>query len=101
MNPAAAIRQAAPKGANMETQTDKFVLTIEMGNAAMSDANDVAEALRELADHLQDDSAGGIRDENGNTVGSWKFVAAEVCVNCGDPREDHEAHDCTKGWAAP
>ena len=64
----------------------KFTLNIELGNAEMLTIYDVACALRKTADRLDGlppnaepseldpfDRKGGIRDENGNTVGKWQF----------------------------
>lgn len=52
---------------------DRFTLTIELGNAAMQSGPDVAAALRAVADRIEHDleARGTIRDENGNTVGSY------------------------------
>ena len=59
----------------------KFQLSIDLGNAAMSDNHDVAKALRGVADHLSKFASTGwspyalsgkIADDNGNTVGSWE-----------------------------
>jgi hypothetical protein len=58
---------------------DSFVLRIALGNDAMKDERDVAEALRAAADKVESrgtpDYLGGslILDGNGNTVGSWTF----------------------------
>lgn len=54
-----------------------FTLKIKMGNAAMQTGLDVASALREIADKLEEhpdptNESGRIRDYNGNTVGEWK-----------------------------
>ena len=61
-----------------------FRLKIELGNAAMLTGQDVAGALREVADKVEaigDDELGNtdpydrkgkIRDINGNTVGEWR-----------------------------
>jgi hypothetical protein len=64
---------------------DKFKLEIELGNAAMQTPEDVADALRRVADTLAGvgfvAGAGGfgrgsqrIRDLNGNTVGDWMVI---------------------------
>lgn len=61
---------------------EKFTLTIDLGNAAMSTPRDVALALRFAADQLHTAGdlwagravAGNIRDANGNTVGSWELL---------------------------
>ena len=59
---------------------ETFTLTINLGNEAMQDSEDVAFALREVADKLMaaDFSEGtrvfspyNIRDANGTTVGEW------------------------------
>ena len=55
--------------------TGTFRLGIELGNDAMQTPEDVADALRDIADRIErgDLTGGGIRDENGNTVGSWDY----------------------------
>lgn len=56
----------------------RFVLSIELGNAAMQTPRDVLDAIRQsLArthpdQELGTDDGGKIRDVNGNTVGSWR-----------------------------
>ncbi len=58
----------------------KFALTIDLGNAAMDEPADLADALRNVAAYL--DTVYGISpparkailDANGNTVGEWKVV---------------------------
>lgn len=52
---------------------DTFTLEIELGNAAMQDGPDVARALRDVADRIENglEARGKIRDENGNTVGTY------------------------------
>lgn len=60
-------------------QVATFTLKIELGNDAMQAPPDVAEALRRTARDVDvwavwpdtDDNYTDIRDENGNTVGSW------------------------------
>lgn len=58
----------------------EFKLNIELGNAAMDTAGDVARALEAVAHKLRHedciDCTGSIRDENGNRVGSWKVQDA-------------------------
>jgi hypothetical protein len=54
----------------------KFVLTINLGNEAMIDSPDVAQALLDIAKILSRDGGdameyGVVRDANGNTVGEW------------------------------
>lgn len=63
---------------------DTFRLTIELGNDAMQTGGDVADALRKLADQVDTRrggqfndgfaEGGNVRDDNGNTVGSWSVV---------------------------
>ena len=63
-----------------------FDLNIELGNAAMLTGDDVAAALRKVADRVEnqtthsvnddgerqvDEMDGRIFDENGNRVGNW------------------------------
>lgn len=57
----------------------KFTLSIELGNEAMQDSEDVAHALRTVAGKvaeyyapLEGGERGSIRDLNGNTCGSWE-----------------------------
>jgi len=54
---------------------NEFTLTIKLGNAAMQDYCDIADALTRLG-ALMADYAGGtpsvIMDQNGNRVGEWK-----------------------------
>lgn len=59
-----------------------FYVEIECGNDAMQTSKQVAEALRVVADRVEDndycevasdDLVRGIKDENGNTVGSFGF----------------------------
>ena len=60
-----------------------FTLQIELGNAAMLTFDDVAEALKALAEKLEGNHAhvdgatafdrnGHITDANGNKVGTWE-----------------------------
>lgn len=55
---------------------DTFRLEISLGNDAMQAGPDVARALRAVADRIENDleARGTIRDENGNTVGSFEAV---------------------------
>lgn len=51
-----------------------FKLKIELGNAAMQDHEDVAEALERVARVVRQGVAGRrIMDLNGNAVGEWSF----------------------------
>lgn len=56
---------------------DEFTLNIKLGNDAMQTPEDIAEALRKVANALDDGflstSNHGILDVNGNTVGEWKL----------------------------
>jgi hypothetical protein len=64
-----------------------FQLTIELGNDAMRTGSDIAGALGQVATRLTHDeftgadlgpdaeASGRIRDENGNTVGTWSVTA--------------------------
>jgi hypothetical protein len=59
---------------------DTFKLNIDLGNASMSDANDVAEALQIVAERLlhseqMDSGLRFIYDVNGNSVGKFEFVS--------------------------
>lgn len=52
----------------------KFTIDIQLGNAAMSTDDHVAEAVAEVADAIRSGAEHGkIRDLNGNTVGAWAF----------------------------
>ena len=58
-----------------------FKLQIELGNAAMLTAENVAGALNRVSYELDTSEApgslsGNVRDHNGNTVGSWEFTKA-------------------------
>lgn len=52
-----------------------FTVKIEMGNDAMKSRFDVARALRQLANKVNESGHmnGKIMDFNGNSVGSWEF----------------------------
>lgn len=53
---------------------ENFKLEIELGNAAMKSPDDVARALRRIADRLEAGAEGGkVMDSNGNSVGKWGF----------------------------
>ena len=59
----------------------KFEMNINCENASFEGREDweVAAILRKVADVLEEASTGidgnrGIRDTNGNTVGSWSFI---------------------------
>lgn len=61
------------------TYSELFQLEIRLGNEAMRDSADIADALERLARRLRDTTIPGysrdgvIRDENGNTVGGWSL----------------------------
>lgn len=60
-----------------------FKLKIELGNDAMRTSRDLARALREMGERVMAAIPGAvnradwgrIRDENGNSVGTWQVVA--------------------------
>ena len=54
---------------------NEFTLTIKLGNDAMQDYADIAEALTRLGALMADYAEGtptSIIDQNGNRVGEWK-----------------------------
>lgn len=55
---------------------DMFKLMIELGNDGMQSGPDVAQALRDIADRIENglEARGAIIDANGNTVGQWEAV---------------------------
>ncbi len=66
----------------MTALESEFSLRIELGNAAMSTPEQVAQALRKAADAVETHREDGpILDLNGNSVGRW-------AVNYPDPGED-------------
>jgi hypothetical protein len=56
----------------------EFTMSISSGNSGMQSAADVARALRQVADRLDAGDADtyphGVRDINGNTVGTWSLT---------------------------
>lgn len=55
-----------------------FWLSIECGNDAMRTYEDIAEALRKVADRIENGTREGrIRDTNGNSVGGFEVVEEE------------------------
>ena len=49
-----------------------FALKISLGNEAMQTGEDVARALRKVADKLdRGEDRGRVVDDNGNAVGEW------------------------------
>lgn len=60
----------------------EFTVTIELGNAAVEDALDVSNALRRVADLIDNGAvSGAILDANGNTVGSFESTPTP-CAEC-------------------
>lgn len=59
-----------------EVMFDTFRVEITLGNEAMQNGPDVAEALREIASRIENEleARGAIRDGNGNTVGYFEAV---------------------------
>lgn len=61
----------------------RFVLSLDLGNAAMEGPADIAEALRGVAAKLDDVLAlsppafGRVFDANGNRVGTWRVLDGE------------------------
>lgn len=54
------------------SDTATFTVTIELGNEAMQDEIDIAEALGKIVDQLDRcEPTGLVRDRNGNTVGRY------------------------------
>lgn len=50
----------------------QFTLTVALGNDVMQEPAEVAHALREVAEKLEDGQLSGvIQDANGNTVGAF------------------------------
>lgn len=52
---------------------EAFHLRIELGNDAMREPDDIARALRSVAQQIESShgAVGAIMDDNGNTVGSF------------------------------
>ncbi len=60
---------------------DTFSMTVQFGNAAMREGEDLVRPLRQVADRLVNgETSGSIRDENGNTVGAWSIKPADARV---------------------
>ncbi len=69
-----------------------FTLSIGLGNAAMSSAEDVGQALEELAQSIADgERDGNVFDENGNVVGHWSLNEPEP------PTEGRKARNVEEG----
>lgn len=59
-----------------------FVLRIQLGNAAMQDAVDVADAFTGVIVALERGTiAASISDRNGNTVGAWGLLAGDADID--------------------
>lgn len=57
-----------------DTTNQAFKLSIQLGNAAMSEPEHVAEALLSISQAIEDgERDGNIFDGNGNHVGRWAF----------------------------
>jgi hypothetical protein len=57
---------------------ERFTLEIETGNDALQTGEDLARLLVRFAENIREGNGFGsnpIRDDNGNAVGSWSFVA--------------------------
>jgi hypothetical protein len=68
-------RKVLPYGEVPGEPMPGFRLVLELGNAAMSDAEDVAGALQDVGRDLQRGYAEAlVSDRNGNTVGSWSLT---------------------------
>jgi hypothetical protein len=54
----------------------EFTLRIDLGNAAMRSPEDIADALRRVAQMIENShgAEGSIMDNNGNTVGKFETV---------------------------
>lgn len=63
-----------------EVMFDTFTVKIELGNDGMQAGPDVAGALRDIADRIENqlEARGVVRDLNGNTVGKWE---AKSCLH--------------------
>ena len=72
----------------------KFTVEIELGNDAMQTYQDIRDALKEIilsagscaSSHAQPTHGDGakVRDENGNTVGSWGVTATPAELATGN-----------------
>ncbi len=57
----------------MNNENDKFWLELEIGNEAMCSFRNVADALRVVAERVEDGAEKGpVKDLNGNTVGFFR-----------------------------
>ena len=62
------------KESKITEAASKFVLEIELGNAAMRNYLAVSDALRRVSDQIRLGEKGRkIMDTNGNSVGFWEF----------------------------
>jgi hypothetical protein len=68
-------RKVLPYGEAPGDSKPGFRLTLELGNAAMSDEHDVAIALQDVVLDLRAGYPEGlVRDRNGNAVGAWSLT---------------------------
>ena len=50
-----------------------FKMSVTMDNAAFESPEELPEIIRRVADRVADgETAGSVRDSNGNTVGTWR-----------------------------
>jgi hypothetical protein len=64
----------------MDRLHTRFTISLDLGNDAMQTPYNVADALNDLGDRLRTYPGldnGYIRDENGNTIGSFQFHTAD------------------------
>ena len=64
---------------NARKPADRFILTIDLGNEAMQTSDDVVRAIQSTLRGISNRAAypgdwDGIRDVNGNKIGTWKFI---------------------------
>lgn len=56
------------------TVFETLTISIELGNDAMQTPAQAADALRTVADRIENNTLSGVVvDDNGNTVGHWNF----------------------------
>jgi hypothetical protein len=85
----------------------KFKLEIELGNDAMSEPDHIAAALAAVTDRILWQGIGGaatgIRDDNGDNVGSYAYVPADRArptrqPRRGDYRSERDYIDAVTSW---
>ena len=68
---------------------NRFTLVIEMGNAAMQDNYDIANAIvfvaRKIEEEANEPYEFPIHDRNGNKVGTYTRTVGVVCPSCNTP----------------